>query len=152
MQARLGVLLLVAGSDLIGRRKVGKSKRTKYCAADKPYFFWLPVLLNISLHIIIIVKILTLKVFPFTFFLTGSLGGGFYPFNSIFLFIFYFIFFHNNKFSAKQLGELHCNPPRKKHFKLLCNLGTAKKLIVVFFVMFYNSLAVIVTTVGANLV
>ena len=37
MQARLGVLLLTAGSDLIGRRKVGKSKRTKYCAADEPY-------------------------------------------------------------------------------------------------------------------
>ena len=29
---------LTAGSDLVGRRNVGKSKRTKYCDADKAYF------------------------------------------------------------------------------------------------------------------
>lgn len=37
MQARRGVLFFTAGSDLVGRRNVEKSKRTKYCVADKAY-------------------------------------------------------------------------------------------------------------------
>ena len=39
MQARRGVLALTAGSDLVGRRNVGKVKRTKYCEVYKAYFF-----------------------------------------------------------------------------------------------------------------
>ena len=38
MQARRGVLILTAGGDLVGRRNVGKIKRTKYCEVDKAYF------------------------------------------------------------------------------------------------------------------
>ena len=38
MRARRGVLILTAGSDLVGRRNVGKIKRTKYCEVDKAYF------------------------------------------------------------------------------------------------------------------
>ena len=35
MQARRGVLFFTAGSYLVGRRNAEKSKRTKYCVADK---------------------------------------------------------------------------------------------------------------------
>ena len=39
MRARRGVLALTAGSDLLGRRNVGKVKRTMYCDVYKAYFF-----------------------------------------------------------------------------------------------------------------
>ena len=42
MQARRGVLILTAGSDLVGRRNVGKSKRTMYCAVYKTYVHYFP--------------------------------------------------------------------------------------------------------------
>ena len=38
MRARRGVLALTAGGDLLGRRNVGKVKRTMYCDVDKAYF------------------------------------------------------------------------------------------------------------------